>query len=65
MEVRYECGFSWQRGLALDPVNKPEILGNLVSSTEPQLIIKVVQEESESAGGSMTPEPQTEGGREM
>lgn len=65
MEVKYECNFLWQRALGLDPVDKLENLGSLVSSTEPLLIIKVVKEESESASGSMTPEPQTEGEREM
>lgn len=65
MEVRYECGFLWQRALALDPVNKLEILGSLVSSMEPQLIIKVVQEESASACGHMTPEPQKKGERDV
>lgn len=65
MEFKHECFFLWWRRLALDPANKLEIMGISVSPVEQQLIIKVMQEESESASGSVTPEAQTRGEREM
>lgn len=65
MEFKHECYLLWQGRLSQTFANKPEILGILVSLVEPSLIIKVVQEESESASGSVTPEAQTGGVREM